>query len=71
MSRPQSVYVRPPDPAGLRGRVALALFRLAEWLAGTTPCPTCRAMAQRIGAGGRGAERRAWREAWNGGRRGR
>ena len=69
--RPASTaYVRTMPPAGLRGRLAAVLYRLARWVAGTTPCPVCLEMGRRIGAGGRGAERRAWREAWKSGRAG-
>lgn len=63
-------HVAPRPLAGLRGRLAALLYGLAAWIAGTTPCPVCQGVRQRVGAGGRAAERRAWREGWKGGRRG-
>jgi hypothetical protein len=71
MRRPQpaaTAFVRPMPPSGLRGRLGALLYGLARRIAGTTPCPTCQEVARRVGAGGRGAERRAWREAWKAGR---
>jgi len=62
-------YLAPHPLAGLRGRLGALLYRLAAAVAGTTPCPTCQTTRQRIGSGGRAAERRAWREGWNTGRR--
>jgi hypothetical protein len=66
-----AAFLVPRPTRGARGRVARALYAVAAFLAGpgATPCPTCERMAMRIGAGGRAAERRAWRAAWDAGRR--
>jgi hypothetical protein len=63
-----TAHVAPRPLDGLRGRAARMLYGLARAIAGTTPCPTCQEVRRRIGSGGRGAERRAWREAWKAGR---